>query len=69
MNEWISINKEWLFSGIGTTLAAIILGWLFRKKNTASISAKKYSVAAKNIEGSNISIGATTNKQNSKLKL
>lgn len=32
MFQWISENKEWIFSGIGITIASFVLSLLFKKK-------------------------------------
>ncbi len=61
MIEWITSNKELLFSGIGVAILVAFLGWLFqRRKNRGDvIQSTNRSVAAKTITNSHISTGDT----------
>jgi hypothetical protein len=36
MIEWITDNKEWLFSGIGVALLSALVGWLLRRHSRQS---------------------------------
>lgn len=36
--NWIIDNKEWVFSGIGVFVLAIIWNWLCRRKRASSIN-------------------------------
>lgn len=38
MIDWILINKEWIFSGVGATVFAGIVAWIFRRPTSPSQS-------------------------------
>lgn len=31
--DWVILNKEWVFSGIGVAIITLILGFLFKKES------------------------------------
>lgn len=33
---WLGDNKEWVFSGIGGTVIALMVGWLLKKRQIGS---------------------------------
>ena len=53
MFEWISNNKEWLFSGVGLA----VVSWIFFRQSSKGNTASNRSVAADNIKDSQIVIG------------
>ena len=51
--EWILVNKEWIFSGVGVFIIGLIVNYFNRKKSSNAIIQKQKSGS----KSTNIQIG------------
>lgn len=52
MIDWFIANKEWVFSGVGVVVVVSIIGFVFKRKNSASV--EQHQISGKdsiNIQG------------------
>lgn len=55
--NWILVHKEWIFSGIGTSIFMFIIAFFFTKKNNQITQSQKNGKQSINVQIGNISGG------------
>jgi len=67
MIDYISNNKEWIFSGIGVFFLTLLVGFLFRRRKAEISQSIKSGNNSTNIQiGGDISSGALKKSDNKK---
>ena len=48
--EWLTTNKEWVFSGIGVFALGLVIAWLRRSSKSSHQMSQKGGIGSKNYQ-------------------